>query len=245
MAGYEKVIESIPATYTRRPGEWVAESGNNALLVLGTDRAKKGGPGTASDGFGGQPGAGSILAVVGRKDPAGHPDIANDTGVIYLAMKTDADAVLGSDSLPSGKGGKFPDAPAGDAATIIKSKNVRVAFEKGGSIKIFLSQEKDRYVIVNEDACEIHIKNNFVNVKDGQITVKSDSTEMIVNKDGSVKIGNLARAIAELVEYFVSPGIISQTGNLGAPVPIHPTLLQNIILWKSKYIAGNNFVKMD
>jgi len=172
--GYEKVIEDIPDLYTRRQGDWTAEGANNAIIVLGTDRSKKDGPATGTDGLGNGKGAGTAAVIVGRRNKKGHPDINSDDASLYLSMKTKVDENLHCDALVMGKNSKAPNSPAGPAA-ILKSKDIRIAFGKDGMVKIFLSGANDRYLLLSGDTCEIHIGQSFVNVKDDEVTIEGAS----------------------------------------------------------------------
>lgn len=246
MAGYDKVIEQVPELFTRRQGDWVAEGANNAIVILGTDRVKPDGPATGRDGLGTRPGAGSIAVIAGRHDPKGHPNINDDDATLYLSMKTDVDVNVHSDKLTLGRDGVVPNVKEPGSAAVLTSKDVRIACDADGSVKVFLSQDtRDKYVFINGDQCEIHLGSSFINLKDGVTTINSSQTEIVIDRDGNIKLGELAARMNQLIQIFANIGIVSQTGNLGAPVPINPDLVRKLLEWSASNISGDKFIKMD
>ncbi len=168
---YDLVPEDVPG-FVRRIGDYVAQGSNNALLVLGTDRAKKG-PASVEDGLGsvkstgGGKGSGAALIVVGRKDKDGNPDLDKDSAYLYLSMNTDGDAVLGTTM--EGDGGK-------GAYGILKSDGVRIIGRKTTKIvggNGFISIKDNETVIDNKKikygknasvgSCMTDRLNNFLN----------------------------------------------------------------------------------
>lgn len=198
-SGYQKVVEDVPDLFTRRQGDWTAEGGNNTLIVLGTDRCRRG-PATIEDGLGtvakGGKKAGSILAVAGRKDPRGNPDLDADDTTLYLSMRTEVDKNLNT-------GGIFTD-DTGPAA-VVKSDHVRIVFRKNLKIAtaepnshIFFDegslvadlQDKVRLTL-NVDGGDtlavIEAEGNIVEVKgDGTITVDSKSKVTVNTRTAEV-----------------------------------------------------------
>jgi hypothetical protein len=235
MAGYDKVIERTPQTYTRRQGDWVAEGANNTILVLGTDRARAGGPATGYDGLGTIPGAGSISIIAGRHDPKGHPDFHSDDAFVYLSMKTNVDANLAYGS--EGTLGRST-AKAAAKAVVLKSDNVRAVFRDNGDVRV-ATEDGKTFVVVSKDYIDGHVG------KDLWIDVGGIGLE--VHSSDKVKLGPLADALSgladKLTEAFMQATTVSMAGNLGAPVPFAGSDLQvkvneALSAWKSQWIEG-------
>jgi hypothetical protein len=145
---YDLIQEEVPG-FVRRIGDWVAQGSNNALIVLGTDRAKKG-PASIDDGLGsvkspgGGKSSGSALVVVGRKDKDGNPDLDKDSAYLYLSMNTDGDASTGS--VMEGDAGK-------GAYGIMKSDGVRVIGRRTAKIvggKGYMTIKDEETVVDNK-----------------------------------------------------------------------------------------------
>jgi hypothetical protein len=236
MAGYDKVIERTPETFTRRQGDWVAEGANNTILVLGTDRARAGGPATGNDGLGTLPGAGSIAIIAGRHNSKGHPDFNSDDAFVYLSMKTNVDANLAYGS--EGALGRSP-AKAAAKAVVLKSDNIRAVFRDNGDVRI-ANEDGKTFVVVSKDYIDGHVG------KDLWIDVGGIGLE--VHSSDKVKLGPLADALADLAkrltDAFMQAGTVSMAGNLGAPVPFAGSDLQTKVAgpggaldkWKSQWI---------
>lgn len=187
-----EVFPDVPRTFTRRQGDWAQEGGNNAIIVLGTDRAKAG-PATIDDGLGtieaeGQGyKAGAILAAVGRKDPNGNPDQDRDDAFIYLAMKTKADENLGT---------TFESNDTGPAA-IVKSDHVRFVFRKNLKIS---ATEKATHAFLDGDHLHVNIQGKVrvdLDVSDqgssAQIDVQGNT--ITIRDDGSITIQSSNRVV--------------------------------------------------
>ena len=162
---YERLIKDSPAAalvahaavprYKKRPADIVLEGSNNALVVLGTDRA-----GPVADRSGAAPvlppddvaGAGMVDIVVGRgqtpktggtsvvntlgfqeleKAPAavvsgeGDPDFMADRARVYVAQATRLDKNFGLDGLNGAFAGVV-DSSAGDGAVAVAADKVRI-----------------------------------------------------------------------------------------------------------------------
>jgi hypothetical protein len=140
---FELPQEEIPQ-FVRRIGDHVLQGSNNTLIVLGTDRAKRGAA-TIDDGLGsirsdgGGKGAGAIIIVAGRKDKQGNPDLDKDSSVLYLSMKTDVDKNVGTDSVEKDSGRVAGAILRSDSTRILGRSDVKVAVD-GGSY-IFLGSD--------------------------------------------------------------------------------------------------------
>lgn len=177
---YDIVQEDDVPPFVKRVGDYVAQGSNNAILILGTDRAKKG-PATIKDGLGSVDSdgkgkkTGTAHLVVGRQDKDGNPDLDKDSAFLYLSMKTEVDKNLGTDmEKDAGKA----------AAAILKSDVVRLVGRK--DLKIVFDGEKS-YIYLTKDTCTIKIQDTgFITIKKDKITVDADTIEL--GKDASEKI---------------------------------------------------------
>jgi len=245
MAGYEKVIERVPETFTRRQGDWVAEGANNTILILGTDRAKPKEPATGYDGLGTLPGAGSIAIITGRHNPKGHPDFNNDDSFLYLSSKTNVDANLAYGSEGSLKGGTTSQAKSAAKAIIAKSDNIRAVFRDNGDVRV-ATQDGKTFIVISKDYIDGHVG------KDLWIDVGGVGLE--VHSSDKVKLGPLAEAlddlIAKLMTAFSTAGTVSLAGNLGAPVPFAGSDLQQNVAgptgalakWKEQWLKEKGYI---
>jgi hypothetical protein len=184
----ESIEEETPG-FTRRLGDQAIQGSNNTIIILGTDRAKKG-PASIDDGLGSTKSpskgkkAGSIHAIAGRNDKDGNPDLDKDSAYLYLSMNTDVDKHLGSDSIEGNAGNS--------AAAILKSDNIRIVGRK--SLKIFLDGNKS-YLTINKD-------NFVVNINGTKITIKQDGEVIIDSK--KIKLGKDAGVGATLTDILVN-----------------------------------------
>ena len=166
---YDIVKEDVPR-FTRRVGDQVIQGSNNTILILGTDRAKKG-PAGLDDGLGhvsqsqDGKGAGSVHIIAGRK--AEDPDLDADSAYIYVSMKTKVDANLGLESVESAQN----DLPG----AVMKSDAVRLVFRK--DIKISLDGGKN-YIHIDKDGATIKIDQSFFKMTSDTITVESQTLKL-------------------------------------------------------------------
>lgn len=236
-----KVVEgfpTVPRRFTRRVGDWAQEGGNNTLIVMGTDRAKKG-PATVDDGLGtieadgGGKKTGAIHLVVGRKDQNGDPDFSSDDAFIYLAQRTNADDNLASSGVET--------ATKNQPAAVVKSTDVRISFGGpggNGSLKVFFDdQPKKKYLVIDKDKARLSmapdssvtLSESTCEVKIGtnKITISSDGS-ITIDSDNSVKINTGAVEVTSDTAYFsgdvtiqksltVVAGLTSMLGNALAP----------------------------
>ncbi len=169
MADYDSIEEKIPP-FTRRVGDNISHGSNNVIVIMGTDRAKKG-PATISDGqgVGGEKGvkSGTYHVIVGRQDEKGNPDFEKDLSFLYLSMKTDSDANLGTDAVESSSG----ILPAG----IMKSDVIRLVARK--DVKIWIDGSKS-YVFLNAESCVIKLGSSFIKMTDGKIVIDGDDIQL-------------------------------------------------------------------
>jgi hypothetical protein len=177
------VKESVPR-FVKREGDWKAEGSNNALIVLGSDRAKNG-PATIGDGFGhvrsegGGKGAGAAFIVVGRK--SSDPDMSSDSAFLYLSMRTGADKNLGLEGVESDSG-------AG-AAAIMKSDSVRIVGRKDQKIvveKTYVFISRDKIVLKADGVGSVTLTKDGFDVQAKNVNVKAERT---VVDSGKVLLG--------------------------------------------------------
>jgi hypothetical protein len=214
-----KVIETVPKRFVRRLGDQALEGSNNTLIILGTDRAKRG-PATVDDGLGtvnkGGKGTGTIHLVAGRNDPEGNPDFDNDKSFIYISMRTMVDENLG---LSMGT-------PRSDASGIImKSDNIRLV-AKSGDVKISMDGGKN-YIILDEGKCLLQIGETSIEVTGDDVSVKcknlkadaSTSAKIvspIITLDGEVTVTKSLTVAAAVSAASVTAGTVAGTSTVTA-----------------------------
>jgi phage baseplate assembly protein gpV len=185
-----KVIEQVPKNFTRRGGDWAQEGGNNTLIVMGTDRAADG-PATVDDGLGSREADGSgtkagvIQLVAGRKDADGNPDFSSDDAFIYIAMRTNADDNLTSDSIGT--------ATKNQPAIVLKSTDLRISFGGSsgtGNFKLYFDDnDKQRYIYSDSQMTQISVASDTtLTLLEDTIEAKVAGNTITIDRDGSVTI---------------------------------------------------------
>ena len=88
------VLEEVPRLL-KRGGDAFISGYNNSCILLGRDRVDSidSGYGSAKSPGGGKS-AGAIHAIVGRKSQ--NPSVSSDSATIFMSMKTDVDALAGT-----------------------------------------------------------------------------------------------------------------------------------------------------
>lgn len=181
------------------------------MLLLSTDRAKKG-PATIDDGNA-EKKSGAALLVVGRGDKDGNPDLVNDSAYFYVSMKSDIDSHLNSTF--EGNTGKV-------SYAVIKSDAVRITGRK--DIKIF-SEDGKGYVFLKNDNLVFSIGNTKVLINGDQVTI--DSKKIALGKNatlGAVLVDKLLDFLNKLI-ISLNSGAAPPTGGAvtwGSPLPIVP-----------------------
>lgn len=139
---YDVIVEDVPA-FRKRVGDNVVAGSNNAMIVLGTDRPA--GPGSGYGHVGAQDdgkGAGTVHIVVGRA--GSDPSFADDSAFIYVSMKTDVDANVGTTAIEG--------ATIGSSAVIAKADSVRIVARKDLKIKVgrcYLTMKEDGSIVID------------------------------------------------------------------------------------------------
>ncbi len=142
---YDIVQESVPP-FVKRVGDHVTQGSNNTIIILGTDRAKKG-PAGLGDGLGhpaaagGGTKAGAIHIIAGRSDPAGDPDLDKDLSYVYLSMKSDPDSNLGLEKVEGRSGIGSTAVVKADFVRLVVRKDLKISLD-GGSTYILLSKDR-------------------------------------------------------------------------------------------------------
>lgn len=164
----QQKIPELPPGFVRRSGDKVIEGANNALIIIGTDRAAKG-PATPSDGLGTLEkrgtGTGTIHAVVGRKDKNGDPDFDKDDSFLYLTMKSQADENLQTEDIVRSSGKT--------AAAILKSDAVRLVARESLKIVLRDGTKNIGYIFFDKTKIELNIADNKILMDSDGITLKS------------------------------------------------------------------------
>lgn len=199
-----KVVEKVPKSFVKRQGDWSQEGGNNTLIVMGTDRAAPG-PASVDEGLGhvdaadGGKGAGTIHAVVGRKQS--DPDFTTDAAFLYLSQKTNAD-----DNLKTGNVGKKT---SEKPAAVLKSTDVRIVFKEDGGLKLVLDGDDKRFITLDKDKCEIHLGASWVKVTDSKIVIESGNIELGEGAAESVVLGDTYRKAEDQLFTMISSGMVA------------------------------------
>ena len=151
---YDIVQEDVPP-FTKRIGDYVTQGSNNTIIIMGTDRAKKG-PATIDDGLGhtkstnGGKSSGAIHLITGRKDKSGNPDMERDSAFVYISMNTEVDKNLGLSSVEGDAGKASAVVTKADTVRVVVRKDMKFSFD-GGSTYITLS--KDKIVLEGKQIC--------------------------------------------------------------------------------------------
>lgn len=136
--------EDVPP-FVRRVGDSVLQGSNNTIIVLGTDRARRG-PATVGDGLGhasapgGGKSAGAIHIIAGRSDPAGNPDMSSDRSFFYLSMRCRIDDALDLASVGASGDPSSAAALKADAVRVVCRRDVKISVD-GGSSYIVLTRD--------------------------------------------------------------------------------------------------------
>lgn len=182
---FDVIQEEVPS-FVRRLGDHVSQGSNNTIIVLGTDRAKKG-PAKIGDGLGhikaadkGK-GTGTIHIIAGRKES--DPNLDKDDSFIYISMKTDVDDNLGLTSVENSQKGK--------PAVIVKSDCVRMVYRK--DLKICLHDGKN-FIFMDEKKVTVKIDKNLIEMDGSKLKAEVGSTKVLLDgnqidlSNGSVDI---------------------------------------------------------
>ena len=164
---YDIIKEDVPV-FTKRVGDYVVHGSNNAMIILGTDRAKNG-PAKVEDGLGhikadgkGKE-TGTVHILVGMKDAKdGNPDLKDDKAYIYLSMKTEVDKNTNLGSIDADAGKVAAAIMKADCLRLVFRKDIKIATEDG---KTYIHIKKDEIVIegnvkLGKDASEQLVKGN-------------------------------------------------------------------------------------
>lgn len=193
------VVEDVPP-FTPRTGDRVLEGSNNTLIVLGRDRI-------TNPASGERELAGTIDIVAGRSSPE-DLDMENDKSRIYVTMKSDLDANMGT----SGVG-----ADAGPVAGVgLKSDHVRIVARNGFKIVVADSLS----IIVEEDG--------NIKIEAPNVTIASDSIK--VGSDNSIEPLVLGNMLVNSVLMPLLTALVTDAG--GSPafgVPGAVQLLQTAV----------------
>lgn len=178
------VVEEVPR-FTRRYGDYTVQGSNNTIIIMGTDRAKKG-PASIDDGLGhvdasgkGK-GTGTIHMIVGRF--ANDPDFDKDDSFIYLTRKSKVDTNLDL--------GGVENKQDNVKGAIIKSDVVRIVGRK--DIKVCVNDDQKHYVFLDGNKFKINFNTSAtITIIDKKITIKMGSNEIMMNdSEAHVNVGN-------------------------------------------------------
>lgn len=252
----EMITEEVPP-FTRRLGDQVIHGSNNAVIILGTDRASKGPAGLGAglghikaDGKGKK--TGTVHIIAGRQDPDGNPDFVKDSSFLYLSMKTKVDENLILSDVEKATN----DVPAligkSDAVRLVFRKDLKISSEDG---KRYIYAD-DKYIIVKIGLNTIKMDEDgaFVEVGRSKISVEKDKTVLTVGQSSftvkpsgmqldtaTLKIGGSAvnprkDFEAALLEMLINHGHIGPTGPVG-PALAAPTSAPLVVKLKAAQLA--------
>lgn len=176
------VIEDVPQ-FIRRYGDAVYEGSNNTIIILGTDRAKKG-PASKSDGLGHVKGpnkgagTGTIHIIAGRA--AKDPDLDKDDAFIYLTRKSKVDDNLGLGGVEQAQNDK--------PGAIVKSDLIRIVGRK--DIKICANDDDKHYIFMDGKKIKIKFGSNFVEIDDNNIKIDFGQSKATLKTTGEISIKN-------------------------------------------------------
>jgi hypothetical protein len=176
---YDVIVEQVPK-FVRRYGDYVAEGSNNALIVLGTDRAASG-QASIDDGLGhidasgkGE-GTGTIHLIAGRADS--DPDFSADKSFVYVTMKSNVDDNLEISSIQKSSNAV--------PAVVLKSDFVRIVSRV--DTKICVNDDDKHYVFLSGDKFVVNFGSNFVEFDGDKLNVNFGQTQLTI-KDSDVTV---------------------------------------------------------
>lgn len=176
----DAIVEKVPR-FRRRYGDHVQEGSNNTLIVLGTDRAKKG-PASIDDGLGhvdasgGGKGTGTIHIVAGRKKE--DPDLQKDDAFIYVTQKSKVDDNLDLGSIESATNEKSAVIAKADLLRLVARKNLKIAVNDDQKHSIFFDGEKLK---IKFNDYEIVLDGNHAHINVGSTKFSLDGKEVKID----------------------------------------------------------------
>lgn len=195
---HDLVLEKVPK-FTKRLHDYTVEGSNGTIIIMGTDRAKKG-PAGLGDGLGhikapdGGKGSAAIHFIAGRSGE--DPDMVSDSSFIYLSKKTDVDSNLGLESVESSQK-KIP-------AAIVKSDSIRIIGRK--DIKICSNDDDKHYVFMDGKKMRIVFGNNFIELDERNLKIDFGQSKISATTGGDIKVNNSQCRVV------LTPGQISASG---------------------------------
>ena len=206
----DAVVEEVPR-FRRRYGDQAFEGSNNTLIVLGTDRAKKG-PASIDDGLGhvdasgkGK-GTGTIHMVVGRKKA--DPDFQKDDAFIYVTQKSKVDDNLDLGSVESATNDK--------SAAILKADLLRLVARK--NLKICVNDDQKHYVFMDGEKFKVNFNTNAtIEIVDKKITVTMGSNKIILDSGKAHVEVNSTKLTLDGQKIKIDSPKVQLTGGCEAP----------------------------
>jgi hypothetical protein len=181
------VVEKVPK-FTRRYGDQVFEGSNNTIIIMGTDRAKKG-PASIKDGIGHVDadgkgvGAGTIHLIAGRG--AEDPDLAKDESFLYLTRKSKVDENLGLTSVEK----EQKDLPAAilksDLIRIVGRKDIKICANDDEKHFLFMDGKKIKFSFQDGPATLV-IEDKKITITMGKDTIEMDDKKAVITIDKTI-----------------------------------------------------------
>lgn len=211
-----KEDKNFAADFVKRNHDIVNRGLNNNIIILGTDRAKKG-PAKATDGLGSYEseskgkGTSSVHIIAGLKSK--DPDLTADKSFIYLSEKTEVDDNL---SFSEDKESKV-------AAGILKSDVIRIVGRK--NVKITANDDEKHYILVSGSKVKVVLGSSTFTIEDQKVTINSPKINII---GGAEKVfGDVFDALWSTLDTHVHP-------SSGSPATPIPTAKLPMINWNAK-----------
>lgn len=175
------VVEDVPV-FTRRYGDQVIQGSNNTIIIMGTDRAKKGAA-SIDDGLGhvdadnkGK-GTGSIHLIAGRA--AKDPDFTKDDSFIYLTRKSKVDDNLDLGSIEAADNSVKGAIVKSDVIRVVGRKNIKICANDDQKHFLFMDGKKIKFSFQDGPATLV-IEDKKITITMGQDTIVMDDKKAVI-----------------------------------------------------------------
>lgn len=181
------VVEEVPR-FTRRYGDHVMEGSNNTIIILGTDRAKKG-PASIDDGLGHVDasgkgaGTGTVHIIAGRS--AKDPDLAADGAYLYLTRKSKVDDNLGLTGVEGAQNEKPGAILKSDLIRIVGRKDIKICANDDEKHYLFMDGKKIKFSFQDGPAT-LEIVDKKITITMGTDTIVMDDKKACITVDKTI-----------------------------------------------------------
>lgn len=181
------VVEEVPK-FVRRYGDYVVEGSNNTIIIMGTDRAKKG-PASIKDGLGhvgaadkGK-GTSTVHIIAGRS--AKDPDLVADSAYLYLTRKSKVDDNLDLASVEGAQNEKPAAILKSDLIRIIGRKDIKICANNDQKHYLFMDGKKIKFSFQDGPAT-LEIVDKKITITMGTDTIMMDDKKAIITVDKTI-----------------------------------------------------------